>query len=201
MRVELLQGFPVVRARSPMLGNVDTVPHLAMRHALLGLVELRLGNATAAANQLAAIHALPADAIDARQTAAALHASILVADGRQQTALDGIEQFRRQNDHRGQYWGFSMFNNGLERYLRAELLLYERREQEAFAWYDSMNQDIMFNYFFFAPAHLRRAEILDGQGRREDAARHYSKFLALWRNADAESQPDVRRAQQRLQGR
>ena len=51
---------------------------------------------------------------------------------------------------------------------------------------------------WLAPAELRSAEINDRLGRREQAARHYARFVELWAGADAVHQPLVRRARDRL---
>lgn len=51
-----------------------------------------------------------------------------------------------------------------------------------------------------APTHERLAELLDQAGRTDEAARHYARFVELWENADAELQPRVRAARDRLEG-
>lgn len=200
VRADLRQGFPVAPLRSPVVGDLQVMPHKAMRHALLGLVELRLGNVDAALQQADSIDAIVSPNHSFGQASLLVRAAV-AAHQNEAGALEQIEAFRRENYRRTDYLGLATFNNGLERYLRAELLMRAGRQQEAFNWFDSMNQDIMFNYFFFAPSHLRRAELLDRQGRRTDAMRHYARFLDLWRNADPESQDDVRRVAERLEAR
>ncbi|HSM35233.1 MAG TPA: tetratricopeptide repeat protein [Longimicrobiales bacterium] len=49
-----------------------------------------------------------------------------------------------------------------------------------------------------APTHERLAELLDEAGERDEAARHYARFVELWENADEELQPRVRSARARL---
>lgn len=200
-RADLMRGFPAVAARTMVLGELTETPHAAMRHGLLGLVELRLGNTAAAEQRADSVDALRQPTQLVEGVSLPVRAAIQMSEGESQAALARIEAFRRQHNKRGDYWGFPTFGNSIERYLRAELLLAVGREQEALKWFGSMNQDINYNYFYFAPAHLRQAEILDRMGQREEAKRHYTRFVELWRNADAESQGDVRRAMQRLKVR
>ncbi|HSA56596.1 MAG TPA: protein kinase [Gemmatimonadaceae bacterium] len=47
--------------------------------------------------------------------------------------------------------------------------------------------------------HKRLGELHDGKGNVQLAASHYAQFIELWKNADAELQPQVQRARTRLQ--
>lgn len=49
-----------------------------------------------------------------------------------------------------------------------------------------------------AGSHKRLAELYDAKGNREKAMSHYSKFIDLWKNADADLQPLVQKARDRL---
>ncbi|HET9012918.1 MAG TPA: protein kinase [Gemmatimonadaceae bacterium] len=51
---------------------------------------------------------------------------------------------------------------------------------------------------YLAGTHKRLGELYEAKGDRRRAADHYRKFVALWRNADAELQPKVAEVQQRL---
>jgi tetratricopeptide (TPR) repeat protein len=51
----------------------------------------------------------------------------------------------------------------------------------------------------FAGAHKRLGELYDAAGNRDNAMSHYASFVELWKNADAELQPQVKRARDRLQ--
>jgi hypothetical protein len=51
---------------------------------------------------------------------------------------------------------------------------------------------------YLAPSHLRQAEIYDRRGDRSQAARHYRRFIELWREADPELQQTVTEARVRL---
>jgi len=49
-----------------------------------------------------------------------------------------------------------------------------------------------------AGSHKRLAELYDAKGDREKAKSHYSSFIELWKNADADLQPHVQKAKARL---
>ena len=49
-----------------------------------------------------------------------------------------------------------------------------------------------------AGAHKRLGELYDAKGDAQKAASHYSAFVELWKDADAELQPHVRTARERL---
>jgi tetratricopeptide (TPR) repeat protein/tRNA A-37 threonylcarbamoyl transferase component Bud32 len=50
-----------------------------------------------------------------------------------------------------------------------------------------------------AGAHKRLAELYDAAGNRDKAISHYATFIELWKDADSELQPQVRKARERLQ--
>jgi hypothetical protein len=69
---------------------------------------------------------------------------------------------------------------------------------EAIRWYGSLRSDLDHPAaVFVAPGRLRRAELLEGQGRRSEAAREYRRFAALWRDAEPALRPAVERALRR----
>ncbi len=45
---------------------------------------------------------------------------------------------------------------------------------------------------------MRRAEIYEGLGKREQAAAHYARFIGLWKDADPQSQNLVAEARMKL---
>jgi tetratricopeptide (TPR) repeat protein len=49
-----------------------------------------------------------------------------------------------------------------------------------------------------AGSHKRLAELYDAKGNREKAMSHYSRFVDLWKDADADLQPLVQKARERL---
>jgi tetratricopeptide (TPR) repeat protein len=50
-----------------------------------------------------------------------------------------------------------------------------------------------------ASSMLRTAELYDAKGNAEKAASYYARFVDLWKNADPELQPTVKKARDRLQ--
>jgi tetratricopeptide (TPR) repeat protein len=81
-----------------------------------------------------------------------------------------------------------------ERFLYAELLRAAGRGDEALRWFATFPDPNGSDLAYLAPSHLRRAEILDALGRRAEAAEHYRRFVALWRDCDPELRPVVERA-------
>jgi DNA-binding SARP family transcriptional activator/Flp pilus assembly protein TadD len=90
------------------------------------------------------------------------------------------------------------YAQGTERYLRAELLRELGRNEEALSWYGSFGQHSAFDRVYLAPAHRRMGELLERQGKRAEAASHYEKFVALWKDSDPELQPQVDEVRARL---
>lgn len=86
-----------------------------------------------------------------------------------------------------------------ERYLRAELLLAQGRAEEALRWYDSLADFMAYHMIYLAPSHLRQAEIYEQMGERKKAAEHYTRFVALCKNCEAELRPLVEAARERLE--
>jgi tetratricopeptide (TPR) repeat protein len=90
------------------------------------------------------------------------------------------------------------FAQGTERFLRAELMRQLGRDEEALGWYESFGQHTAFDRVFLAPAHRRIGELLEHQGKRVDAARHYEMFISLWKDCDPELRPQVDDVRARL---
>lgn len=59
-------------------------------------------------------------------------------------------------------------------------------------------RDAATDGYFLTGAHKRLGELYDARGDRAKAISHYSRFVELWKNADAELQPLVRSARDRL---
>jgi hypothetical protein len=85
-----------------------------------------------------------------------------------------------------------------ERFLRGELLASLGRNEEALHWFGSLGYGSVSEIPFRAPSHLRQAEIYERFGMRREATRHYSEFVKLWSNADANLRPMVDTARQRI---
>ena len=86
--------------------------------------------------------------------------------------------------------------NAIDRAGRADsaIALYER----------ALGQPTIFAGFFevnWYPFALRRlGELYEARGDRDHAVEYYEKFIDLWRDADAELQPQVEDARRRLAG-
>jgi serine/threonine-protein kinase len=85
-----------------------------------------------------------------------------------------------------------------ERFTHAELLRLAGRRDEALRWYATFPDPTGSDLVYVAMAHLRQAELLDALGRRAEAVGHYRRFVALWRDCDAELRPVRERAERRL---
>ena len=51
---------------------------------------------------------------------------------------------------------------------------------------------------YLALSHKRMGELYDQKGNADSAMTHYAQFIDLWKNADAELQPQVQKARERL---
>lgn len=89
-------------------------------------------------------------------------------------------------------------NRVYERFLRAELLHAVGREDEALRWYSTLQYSGTHGVVYIAPCHLRQAQIHERLGHRDEAIRHYQRFIELWRDCDPELHPEVERAEDRL---
>ena len=85
-----------------------------------------------------------------------------------------------------------------DRFFRAELLADIGKDEEALGWLRSIAERASYELVYLAPAQLRQAEIYDRRGDRNEAVKHYRRFIELWRDADPELQPIVNRARERL---
>jgi tetratricopeptide (TPR) repeat protein len=97
-----------------------------------------------------------------------------------------------------QYLRSPVHAHSLERFVRAELLRERGRLQEALAWYETLAETLFDDVVFLAPAQRRMAEIEEELGHRDQAVRHYARFVDLWRDCDAGFRPLVAEAEERL---
>ncbi|MBA4160043.1 MAG: hypothetical protein H0X65_21640 [Gemmatimonadetes bacterium] len=186
---------------SPLLDADWTQP--AMMYApgqryLLGLLSARRLDPVAALRHAGEIERQPApvDATYQRVFPRLLRAEVAHAGGQTADALKELGDTPGSAEI--MIRGFWRVTNPHERYLRAELLAALGREEEALRWYASFPAPSAYDVYYLAPSHLRRAEIHERRGEREQAAEHYRRFVELWGNADPELQPLVREARRRL---
>jgi tetratricopeptide (TPR) repeat protein/tRNA A-37 threonylcarbamoyl transferase component Bud32 len=86
-----------------------------------------------------------------------------------------------------------------ERFLRGELLFALGRYKEALGWYETIGEYLLCDRSYSGPAYLRRGEIAERLGNKQEAMAHYSRFIDLWKDCDPEFQPMVETARQRIQ--
>jgi len=73
-----------------------------------------------------------------------------------------------------------------ERFLRGEALLRVGQLEAADLWFSSFAEHSPYGRLYIAPAHLRRAQIAERLGRPAQAAEHWKRVAALWKDADPE---------------
>ena len=105
-----------------------------------------------------------------------------------------IDHLRRGLSMVKAFWSWE---RDTSRYSLASLIRDRGGEDEALRIYGSLYQTPWLE----ALGYLRRAELHERRGEREEALRYYARFAELWANADPHLQPQVqsaRRAMERL---
>lgn len=178
-------------------------PHL--RLYLLGMLSVRLGDRDAAlafANQLGRLEAPPDAASVVRALALTVRADVAWQRGRAAEALSLLEPVRGEVPLElvrvPAYTNVREYAQEQARYLRAELLARLGRDREALRWLQTAFHGAPDEFVYHAPVHQRLAEIYERLGDREQAARHYGRFIELWKECDAPLRPAVEAAQARL---
>ena len=82
-----------------------------------------------------------------------------------------------------------------ERWLLADALAVNGRPEAALRWFQSFEHHSIHDLAYAAPAALRRGELLEGLGRRAEAAVAFRRAIHLWRACDEEGLPLRRRAE------
>ena len=173
--------------------------HRYLRLYLLGMLSARLRDEPAALRYVAELERVdrssPAGRFAADE-AKIIRSELAWIGGRRQEALTLLEGARFwSNSSAVEGGGDSPFTTHFhERFARPELLYQLGREDEALPWYRSLTYDLLYT----GPAELRLAQIYEHKGDRRRAIEHYSRFVELWAECDAELQPMVRQAQQAL---
>jgi tetratricopeptide (TPR) repeat protein len=169
--------------------------HPFLRLHRLGLLDARLGDTAASLRSARALDrasSAPTTGRYARTLAQSIRAHVSAAGGRDDAALGLLEAA-------GWEAAASVFvSEAYDRLFRAELLEQLGREEEALGWYHSIAERAAYELVYLAPAHRHQAEIYERRGQRDLAARHYRKFIELWKDADAELQPEVQKAREQL---
>jgi tetratricopeptide (TPR) repeat protein len=178
-----------------------------LRAYLLGLLDLRLGDRAGAEGGAAALDSLSRAAAAlgaageqgrelARGMAEGLRGQLAAARGERDEALARLERARLTVSEGLLESSFGA--QAQERWTRAELLREAGRLDEALRWYAGLGGVAIDFLPYRAPAALRQAEIYERLGDRRRAAERYAQAVALWRDAEPELQPLVRRARERL---
>lgn len=126
-----------------------------------------------------------------------LRARLAWAAGRPDEALQLLDALE-VSDTQGDVAGTPFAARANERFLRGEVLASMGRDTEALRWFAALGQGSVTEIALQAPSHLRQAEIHERRGDREAAARHYERYVTLWRDADSGFQPHVDDVRRRL---
>jgi DNA-binding SARP family transcriptional activator len=171
-----------------------------LRQYTLGVLSLRLRDtpsANAAATRLRQL-ATSRDATGlTRDMDRGLRARLAWNEGSPERAL-ALLQTLESSDSQGDIAFTPFVARANERFLRGEVLAAMGRNADALQWFASLGDGSVTEIPLRAPSHLRQAEIYQRLGNRDQAARHYARFLKLWSDADPEFQPLVDTARQRL---
>jgi hypothetical protein len=133
--------------------------HPAIRAYLLGLVNLRLGDLAAAAEQVVILSGLEDSSGGlVPSLGVELRAALARAEGRAAAGLTMLERSRPE------LWfqltvASPFFSLASQRYLRAELLRECGRQQEAAGWYSTIAQRSPYELIYAEPARRRVAEM------------------------------------------
>jgi Flp pilus assembly protein TadD len=165
--------------------------HQILKTYLLGLLDTRLNDTPSARR-----HAVALDSAGrvtggpplALELAQGLRARIAEAQGQPDSALAELEALRIDGWYELTFVS-PFYSGAMERFTRAELLRAQGRGQEALGWYEGLGENTTQELVFLGPATLAEARIQRALGQREEAARLYDAFLALWRESDPEMKP------------
>lgn len=190
-----------IASESPMVYlRVHDNLHRLLKPYLLGLVNVRLGqfqDVPRYASELDSGKGADPEVSLARDYAHGLRAQVALAQGRRKEALAEFEKAQMKTRADKIVWT-SFYQQIHERFLRATLLEALKRDEEAAGWYGSYGWSTVDDYIYFAPSHIRRADIFERLGQPEKAIEHYRKFIALWQDCDPVLRPRVLAAQTRL---
>lgn len=184
-------------------GNYFTVHddlYQQIRFYLLGLISARIRDSATAFQYLKALDKWTDDPDIGTLTQdmqLSIQAQIALSKGRFETALANLEEMQLQ---RWYNFAFSspFYSQAFDRYQRAELLKHTGRIEEAMVWYNSFEENSVYDLIYLPPSHFHRAEIYEALGQPQQAIEHYAAFLEFWRDCDPELRPMVEKAQSRL---
>jgi class 3 adenylate cyclase/tetratricopeptide (TPR) repeat protein len=200
---ETLRGFDAASvpdaANSATFFAANNGIHPLLKEYLVGLLSARAGDTRTAEIQARRILEMPAPITFgtlAPDLALGVRAHALAEQNRREEALATFQQARFEINY--QPLVSALVSMTYERFARAELLHELGRDEEALNWYRYLTYISAEDVAYLPYTHLRQAQILERQGDRENAARHYRAFLDLWRAADPEFQPTIDEARSSL---
>ncbi len=204
-RSELLAIRDELERWEPNRESAETNPDLAynlrphLRLYLLGLLSSRLGDAPFANRYATELELLKApreaDAL-IRDLSGTVRADVALRRGRAEEALATLQPVGGELPL--DLITLPFYSEEHSRYLRAEALYGLGRYEEALRWFQNSFEGTPNELVYLAPAYLRQAEIYERLGDREQATIHYGRFIQLWKNCDAELQPQVQEAKARM---
>ena len=164
--------------------------HPYLRKYLLGLFASRLGEEAAAlgyARELDAEAATSFAPSFVRTWARSVRAEVAGARGHAGEALAILDSLESRSQEDLRLVGISpFFSQELNQFARAEALFALRDDGDALEAYRAIADEL---FHTGAQAHFRMAQIYSRRGEREQAARHYERFVGLWKNCDPELRP------------
>jgi DNA-binding SARP family transcriptional activator/TolB-like protein len=173
----------------------------AFRAYVIGLLQAGLGRHDAArrvATELQSLPSTPDQRAFAANLAHGVRARIAWERGRLDDALSELRSLRFESTAADLLGVVPFFSLLPERLLRAEILRLQGRELEALGWYSAFGEHSAFGRAFLAPSHRGQAELHEARGDRDEAARHYARFIEMWKDCDPELRPVVAKARERL---
>lgn len=180
----------------------DQKLHSHFRRYVIGLLAAQLADFDAAGREASEIERAPA-AVDDRDLLVALargiRARVAWEQGRTNDVVEGLQGIRLTKSPVDLLGVVPFHGLAPERFLRAEGLHALGREQEALGWYSSFGEHWAFGRVYLAAAHRRQGEIAEKEGKRDEAVRHYSRFIELWKDADPELRAMLADARERLE--
>jgi tetratricopeptide (TPR) repeat protein len=172
--------------------------HPYLRLHLLGLLDARLGDSTAALRHAAELERRAGSAFAPQfvsKLGRAVRAEVARFSGRLEEALGLLEPLLGPSEVDSAASNSPFFAHEYQVLASADLLYLLGRHDEALIRYRALAANLFHSG---APAHLRMAQIYDRKGDRQKAAEHYARFLELWKDCDPELRPVVEEASRRL---
>jgi tetratricopeptide (TPR) repeat protein len=199
-RDALVSWNPLSTGTSGLVFPGDERMHPYFRLYLIGLLDARLGDV---ANGLQAATELERTASGSSRPFAlalahAVRAHVAANRAKWEEALRELAQVRVDRTAADLLGVVPIFDLLPERYLQGETLRALGRDTEALEWYGAFGEHSGFTRAFNAPANQRQGELLEKSGRKADAARHFARFVELWKDADPGLRGTVTEAQGRL---